>query len=1182
MQKRCLGCMAEFEEQYNICPYCGYVEQAQESGTESVYLRPGTILNGRYMVGKVLGAGGFGVTYIGWDTALEEKIAIKEYLPGDFATRAPGEASVSIFGGVREEQFQKGLERFHEEAVSLAKFNIPGVVGISDCVYENQTAYIIMEFLDGMTAKEILAKKGTLPFEEVLNIMVPALRTLEAVHQQGLIHRDIAPDNIFITKTGEVKLIDFGAARYATTEHSRSLSVVLKPGYAPEEQYHSKGEQGPWTDVYASAATIYRMLTGVIPPVSLERQAKDTLKDPAQLGAEVPEYAKNAILNALNVSIRFRTQSAAAFMNDLISGAEVARVIDEDKPKPVGVKRWVKITGAAAAALLVLFVVLMSTGTVQKLFNPAYVVSALPEGIVETPYVTGMEYEVAQAEVKNTLQMVIGYTMDVEDEYYAEKYPKSTILDQTPIAGTPQKLNSELVVIISAGKPQVFVPELTGMTKDLARQELVDMGFEVTESLEYSETIAKDAVIRLDPEHGASVDKGSTIDMVVSNGSQNIDASVVLNVPNIVGMDLDKATAQLKKDNLFIAVSKRTNDPSIPNNQITAQTPSNGTVHAGDTIQVTVNITSQKGYMPDVIYRTRVVAQSMLDVLGLKVSFVEQENRDVQAGTVFKQSIAVGTPIKTGMAVTLTVSKGYQATVPNVVNRDESSAMDEIYKAGLTYSVSREPNQAANGTVLRQTPAGGQKVSLGSNVELTVSSGPAPAVTTTTAAPQPTSLYIETMPNKREYTVGESFDKTGLKVMLYYTDSSSKDVTGNCSFSGFSSAKAGTSTITVSYNSSLKTTFDVAIKEVPTAAPVKVTSIQISASSTSIEVGKPLQLNATVLPQNAANRTINWSVTNHTGSASINKTSGLLTATGAGTVTVTAAAGDDSGTIGTTVITITIPEYTITFCEHSSQRTKTVKAGESVTMPAHANNTFTITYNANGGTVSPGSKTVTQLFSGWKSPGRTLAAGASFVPTGNETFACTFGTAALGDLPTPNKAGSTFDGWEVNGSKVSAATPATGNMTLIASWTAETYSVSYNGDGAIINLQSHTGVLGDTFTVRSLGAVSPLPRPSLRLKDSSNQELDSRNIARQFRCWLDSKTGDTYFAGATYRITGNSELKAIWSDTPELTSSDMDVINSCLPAGYRWSLDLEGTQPVTFSVGYSVPSNMTVYAVAIQ
>jgi len=1208
MQKRCMGCMEEYDEQFDVCPYCGYVEQAPESGAESVYLLPGTILQGRYVVGKVLGAGGFGVTYVGWDTALETKIAIKEYLPGDFATRAPGEASVSIFGGVREEQFHKGLERFHEEAVSLAQFNIPGVVGISDCVFENQTAYIIMEFLDGMTVREILANKGALPFEEVLNIMVPALRTLEEVHQQGMVHRDIAPDNIFVTKTGEVKLIDFGAARYATTEHSRSLSVVLKPGYAPEEQYHSKGEQGPWTDVYASAATLYRMLTGVIPPVSLERQAKDTLRDPAELGAEVPGYAKNAILNALNVSIRYRTQSAAAFMNDLISGAEVARVIDEDKPKQIGVKPWVKITGAAAAALLVVFMVLMATGTLPKLFVPVGTLSDLPEGIVETPDVIGQEYEAAQVEVNRILQMVIGYTMDVEDEYYAENFPQSTILDQAPYGGTPQQRNSELVVVISAGKPQVFVPELTGMTKDLAGQELEELGFVVSESREFSDTIAKDAVIRLNPTHGTSVDKGSTIDMVVSDGSKDLDTSVTLTVPNIVGMDLEKATAQLKKDNLFIAVARRINDPSVPNNQITAQTPAKGMVNAGDTIQVTLNITSQKGYMPDVIYRTRAVAQGMLEELGLKVTFVEQENKDVQAGTVFRQSIAVGTPVSTGTAVTLTVSKGYQVTVPNVVNQNESNAANAIYNAGLTYTASRETNSAPNGTVLRQSPAGGQKVQQGVNVVLVISSGPGAKVPTT-AAPQPSRLYIDSLPSKREYNIGESLNTSGLKVMMYYTDNSSQDVTGSCSFSGFNSSSAGTKTVTVTYNrnSNLTTTFTVTVKEPSTVPPtttkgptttappttvalIKVTGINISSSGgvSSVEVGKSLQLNASVTPGNASDKTVSWGVKQGgTGGAAIDLSSGLLTGTAAGDVTVVATANDGSGVSREITITIKAPEYTVTFCGHASPRSVTVKAGESIDPPKHSNNTFTVTFNANGGTVSPASKTVSQQFTGWKSASGTifLAAGsASYTPKSNETFSCTFDNAALGsDLPTPTKPGSTFNGWEANGAKVSAATPVTGNMTLTASWTTAQFTVSFDGNGADFSHSPQTMAYGGTFAVPGI-VTTPWSGSTLILKNGlSNAEWDSIAVKKQFVRWEDTATGRSYQPNDTYTVTGNSTLRAVWSSTPVLTQSNLNIINRLTgPSGESllWTTEPNGFgSRVTFSVGYSVPSDMVVYGI---
>ena len=273
MSKRCLGCMELFGDEFSICPHCGYVVDTPVENP--VHIEPGTLLNDRYIIGKVLGYGGFGVTYIGWDGRLEQKVAIKEYFPSEFSTRMPGQSQVTVFNGEKNEQFYDGLKKFVEEAKHLAKFqNEDGIVKIFDSFIENDTAYIIMEYLEGETLKEYLKREKNIPEDEAVEMLMPVMKSLQVVHEVGLIHRDIAPDNIFLTTSGEVKLIDFGASRYATTSHSRSLTVIIKPGFSPEEQYRSRGDQGPHTDVYAIAATLYKMITGKNPPDAMERRAK--------------------------------------------------------------------------------------------------------------------------------------------------------------------------------------------------------------------------------------------------------------------------------------------------------------------------------------------------------------------------------------------------------------------------------------------------------------------------------------------------------------------------------------------------------------------------------------------------------------------------------------------------------------------------------------------------------------------------------------------------------------------------------------------------------------------------------------------------------------------------------------------------------------------------------------------
>ncbi len=256
----CLGCMEEKDREL-ACRHCGYEEGfAAES---LLQLPPGTVLQDKYLIGRVLGQGGFGITYLALDTTLHLKLAIKEYLPQELATRSGDRINVTVNKASLSEQFEYGLTRFLEEARTLARFiEHPNVVSVRDYFEANGTAYLVMNYHDGLTLESYLDHRGgKIPVEQTLSIFMPVLDALKEVHGAGILHRDISPDNLLIDNRGRVIVIDFGAARQEIREKSKAMSVILKAGYAPEEQHRSRGEQGPWTDIYAVSATIYRAMS---------------------------------------------------------------------------------------------------------------------------------------------------------------------------------------------------------------------------------------------------------------------------------------------------------------------------------------------------------------------------------------------------------------------------------------------------------------------------------------------------------------------------------------------------------------------------------------------------------------------------------------------------------------------------------------------------------------------------------------------------------------------------------------------------------------------------------------------------------------------------------------------------------------------------------------------------------
>jgi serine/threonine protein kinase len=327
----CLGCM-ENDSGDAICPRCG--TPLHLAPRNALQLPPRTVLHNLYIVGRALGHGGFGITYLAWDTAAQTRVAIKEYIPNGIAGRSATDTSVLPYEQTRRE-FKWGLDRFLDEARTLKKFSsLDGIVSVETLFSENGTAYLVMEYLDGWTLEEFLKSRGGfVSMKTAMRAMVPVIDALSAVHAEGILHRDISPDNIYLTRSAEVKLIDFGAARNALGQRSRNLSIILKEGYAPEEQYRASGIQGPWTDVYATSATLYHAITGKIPQPALDRQAHDKLERPGALGIQLPRTVEAALMKALAVRAPERFQSMQDFKAALTGMADVIPAA----PRPVGV-----------------------------------------------------------------------------------------------------------------------------------------------------------------------------------------------------------------------------------------------------------------------------------------------------------------------------------------------------------------------------------------------------------------------------------------------------------------------------------------------------------------------------------------------------------------------------------------------------------------------------------------------------------------------------------------------------------------------------------------------------------------------------------------------------------------------------------------------------------------------------
>jgi len=316
----CPGCFQrEAPGEGGECPECGYT-RAQERSPLALPVDIG--LAGRYQVGRILGKpGGFGVTYLGFDRLNEERVAIKEYVPREIAGRDTDGRTVVPYSTNDSKEFQYGLERFTGEADVLAQFDHANIVSVRDFFEANGTAYLVMDYYEGKTLKIYLQEQpgGRMDPEIGGHVMLRVLDGLQEIHAEGYLHRDIKPSNIYLTQHGRPILIDFGAARQAMGERSRSLSVVMTEGYAPYEQYHRKGDQGPHTDVYGAGATLYRIVTGQKPAPATERIVDDTLQPPHEIDPDVPAPMSRAVMASLAVQGADRPETAGDFHDQLQS-----------------------------------------------------------------------------------------------------------------------------------------------------------------------------------------------------------------------------------------------------------------------------------------------------------------------------------------------------------------------------------------------------------------------------------------------------------------------------------------------------------------------------------------------------------------------------------------------------------------------------------------------------------------------------------------------------------------------------------------------------------------------------------------------------------------------------------------------------------------------------------------------
>lgn len=745
--KRCMGCMELYEEQYDICPHCGYEDGYDDH--QLLHIDAGQILADRYVIGRSLGFGGFGVTYLGWDNKLERKVAIKEYLPSEFATRMVHRQEIIVDNSEKKtKQFLEGKTKFLKEAQKLAKVgDIDGIVHMYDSFEANNTAYIIMEYLQGETLAKYLENKEPMKEQEVMDMMLPIFSALEKVHEKGIIHRDIAPDNLFVANDEEgnrhLKLIDFGASKFSSSSHSKSLTVMIKPGYSPEEQYRSNGDQGTYTDVYALAAVMYRMVTGVQPPDSFERRTaieshkRDLLEEPDKFNKSLSANFINALMNALNVRIEDRTATIADFEAELISfepvkrrGSSIRRI--DFMKWPIWAKIGVPVGTLAAAGLLVF--------AITKVFGGAAEKYVLPNGYTRIPDFVMSDFE---TEAQQWAQEA-GLTIAAGDTRFSPIAAAGLVLAQDKPAGSIVNNNTLISLSLSTGEETFVMPDVTGMRLEDAKKALECMGAEVLTTDGMQAGLVPGGVISQDVEAYGEIGYGKTVTLTINavqtesvsfaTGSAPSTQGLITlfkagpqiaaaSGPVVVDLTYEEALEKASQEGWSVYVKERCAGKGKSEGTILEQKLSE---YEGDSnvLELSVAMPDKEFELPNLMYKDSETVIQLLKNLGLEVEIKEETSEIVSSGLIISQSIDGKEMVTAGSKISVVVSSGSKPfEMPMVAGSNEEDAKALLNEKNLVANIEYAYDESIpEGTIISQSITEGTEVTRGTDVTIVICS----------------------------------------------------------------------------------------------------------------------------------------------------------------------------------------------------------------------------------------------------------------------------------------------------------------------------------------------------------------------------------------------------------------------------------------------------------------------------
>ncbi len=536
----CPGCMNE-KLSDGKCPICGY---NPEEPVNPAYLAPGTLLDGRYVIGKVIDSNGEGVTYLGYDTVTSSTVNVREFFPAGLCERDSFDGSVMMVAG-NEFNYNDTLVKFVELSKTLFRLNeLPALFDVLDVRETNNTAYRITKSVPGISLREFLMRNGgMLKWDQARSLFAPLISSISALHKAGVIHRGISPDTLIVGKDGKVRINGFciPEARMAKTV----LSAQLFPGFAAVEQYNGASKQGPWTDIYAFAATIYRTLVGNPPPEAPARLQSDNMTIPAQIARETPKPVLESLANALQVLPEDRTHNIDEMRKGLsVSSAQVAaaaavvppqmQTVQEAPAKPKKKKKKGGAAGLYGVVAAIVTICLLAAVVFFVLFSMG----------------------------------IIGGDDSESGSSRSNVGSSSSVSDNSITSKTDIDLDEKYVLNDLVGEYYINV-ENSDIILDRSKVKLV------ISHKEYSDTVPEGQIISQNPAPGTYVIAGkSTVEVVVSMGRRDISVRELIEDLEIIGMDAESARIRLLENGYrYIVIDNSISDETMPTGAIVRVIP---------------------------------------------------------------------------------------------------------------------------------------------------------------------------------------------------------------------------------------------------------------------------------------------------------------------------------------------------------------------------------------------------------------------------------------------------------------------------------------------------------------------------------------------------------------------------------------------------------------------------------